>query len=71
MQEPTFKPCQCEDLCPREETRVVDGWTISWDGPMMSPPEYWSPMAERDGEQWFPEGEPGDPITEETRWLLC
>ena len=48
---------------------TIEGVTYELDGPMMSPPEYWSPFAYKGDEMYYTPGEPGDEITPETEWV--
>jgi hypothetical protein len=68
--EPGFTPLWVLRNCPCEEISWADGWEITWDGPMMSPLEYWAPIAEKEGYVYCCTGEPGDDITSQTGWLL-
>lgn len=63
---PTITPKEAAD----HGNGVLNGHTITMDGPQMSPPEFWSPfIITLDGEEYCCTGEPGDPITEDTQWL--
>lgn len=45
------------------------GWEFRLDGPMMSPPEAWYPVGDKDGYSFVIEGDLDDEITPSTRWL--
>jgi hypothetical protein len=50
-----------------------DGWTYSMEGPQMSPSEIWAPVAcwreANWATYWFTTGEPGELVTEDSKWI--
>lgn len=52
---------------------IEDGFKFLLDGPQMSPPEFWSPIAiledDEDGEAWFTSGESGDIVDQNSEWV--
>ena len=47
----------------------LDDWVILYKGPMMAPPEYWSPQIITEDTVYDVEGYVGDEITPDTTWV--
>lgn len=75
MSAPSFTPLEAVALFEGDFTRTVrkDGYEITMDGPMMSPPEAWAPFARHDatGIIYCPDGEPGTPLDVLSIWVRC
>jgi hypothetical protein len=73
---PTKTPREVLDLMndlPLDGKLVADGFEFVLDAPAMcSDRSYFYPIAVIEGDEeatWYPSGEPGDPITNETTWV--
>lgn len=66
---PTFTPKEAISFFgdDRGQTLYRDGFTIIMDGPMMSPPEEWAPIASKDGVDFYCTGD-GD-VDDTTTWV--
>jgi len=71
MTPPSITPHQAAALFgdDRGQTIQFEGFTITMDGAMMSPPSEWAPIAEKDGWAFYTSGEQGDPVDETLTWV--
>lgn len=72
VDKPAISPLEVVELFCGNFAQTVywRGWTITMDGPMMSPRESWAPVCEKNGVLYFVSGMPGDPVTRESVWVL-
>jgi hypothetical protein len=70
---PSITPLEAVETYPdRNQEYIIGDMCLYYEGPMMSPPEYWSPFISfEDGTLYAASGEPSDPITAHTEWVRC